>query len=379
MTLPLAWLGDVLRDAGLTVVETSGWQERSADSGEPPRPVGVLEHHTATWASEDDPAPSVQLCVDGRPDLDGPLCHGLIGFDGTVHLISAGRANHAGEAKMSGPNPSGDGNVLYVGFEWDYQGVEQAPSTEQYDAAVRATEAVLNHLDRPADAARGHLETSVTGKIDPGNVDLDGFRADIAKIVTDERKPRGSGGNSVKGDSAKSGPGPASPEQRAPEPRVPEQQSSGWGDRERDILQRIEAELLGRRTSRARSRAGGPSSARAPSSGCSWTWSTGCWRHNQGPNSRGPNNRAGKAFRPSKGTRGSGGTRSSRRAPSKTPRWQRIRRASRPPSRRWRPSRPLRCWRNWCRSSSRDSPPRSSRPRRNSGPTELRTARPTAT
>lgn len=247
MTLPLAWLGDVLRDAGLTVVETSGWQERSADSGEPPRPVGVLEHHTATWASEDDPAPSVQLCIDGRPDLDGPLCHGLIGFDGTVHLISAGRANHAGEAKMSGPNPSGDGNVLYVGFEWDYQGVEQAPSTEQYDAAVRATEAVLNHLDRPADAARGHLETSVTGKIDPGNVDLDGFRADIAKIVTDERKPRGSGGNSVKGDSAKSGPGPASPEQRAPEPRVPEQQSSGWGDRERDILQRIEAELLGRR------------------------------------------------------------------------------------------------------------------------------------
>lgn len=242
MTLPLAWLGDVLRDAGLTVVETSGWQERSADSGELPRPVGVLEHHTATWSSEDDPAPSVQLCIDGRPDLDGPLCHGLIGFDGTVHLISAGRANHAGEAKMSGPNPSGDGNVLYVGFEWDYQGVEQSPSAEQYDAAVRATEAVLNHLDRPADAARGHRETSVTDKTDPGNVDLDGFRADIAKIVTDERQPQGSGGNSARSGSGAAGPGQPGPQQRAPE-----QQSSGWGDRERDILQRIEAELLGRR------------------------------------------------------------------------------------------------------------------------------------
>ncbi len=179
----------------------------------------------------------MQLCIEGRPDLDGPLCHGLIGFDGTVHLISAGRANHAGEAKMSGPNPSGDGNVLYVGFEWDYQGVEQAPSTEQYDAAVRATEAVLNHLDRPADAARGHLETSVTGKIDPGNVDLDGFRADVAKIVTDERKPQGSGGNSTKANSAEGDSGPASPGQPASE----------WGDRERDVLQRIEAELLGRR------------------------------------------------------------------------------------------------------------------------------------
>lgn len=247
MTLSLAWLGDVLRDAGLTVVETSGWQERSADSGEPPRPVGVLEHHTATWASEDDPAPSVQLCIEGRPDLDGPLCHGLIGFDGTVHLISAGRANHAGEAKMSGPNPSGDGNVLYVGFEWDYQGVEQAPSAEQYDAAVRATEAVLNHLDRPADAARGHRETSVTGKTDPGNVDLDGFRADVAKIVTDERKPQGSGGNSTKANSAEGSSGPASPGQPDSKQSAGQQQASDWGDRERDVLQRIEAELLGRR------------------------------------------------------------------------------------------------------------------------------------
>ncbi|SDZ51054.1 N-acetylmuramoyl-L-alanine amidase [Saccharopolyspora shandongensis] len=179
MALPLVWLADVLRAAGLRVVETPGWRERTA-SGPQPRPVGVLEHHTATPTSYTRPAPTVQMCIDGRPDLDGPLCHAVIAYDGTVHLIAAGRANHAGKARASGPNPAGDGNTLYVGFEWDYHGVNQSPSPEQYDAAVRATRAVLAKLGRPADAARGHRETSVTGKIDPGHVDLDQFRRDVA-------------------------------------------------------------------------------------------------------------------------------------------------------------------------------------------------------
>ena len=193
MALPLVWLGDVLRSAGLNVVETPGWKTRTA-SGPQPLPVGVLEHHTATLTSYGRPAPTVQLCIDGRPDLDGPLCHGVIAYNGVIHLIAAGRANHAGKAKASGPNPAGDGNTLYVGFEWDYQGVKQGPSPEQYDAAVRATAAVLKRIGRPADAARGHRETSVTGKIDPGLVDLNRFRADVARAMTSGINPAQPGG-----------------------------------------------------------------------------------------------------------------------------------------------------------------------------------------
>ncbi|MEV5544299.1 N-acetylmuramoyl-L-alanine amidase [Saccharopolyspora shandongensis] len=103
-----------------------------------------------------------------------------------MHLIAVGRANHAGKAKASGPNPAGDGNTLYVGFEWDYQG----PSPQQYDAAVRATAAVLLRTGRPADAARGHMEASTTGKIDPGLVDMNRFRADVARVMPG-RNPRG--------------------------------------------------------------------------------------------------------------------------------------------------------------------------------------------
>jgi hypothetical protein len=217
--LPLVWLGDALRSAGLTVVETDGWRERSARSGPQPEPVGVLEHHTATTSTEQNPAPSLQMCLDGREGLEGPLCHGLIGLDGTVHLIAAGRANHAGTAKPSGPNPGGDGNVLYVGFEWDYQGVDQAPSRAQYEAAAKATAAVLDHLDRPADAARGHRETTTENKIDPGHVQLDRFRADVAAVMT---------GNELSTE----------------QPPAPRQENAMSPDQDA-VLRRIENELLG--------------------------------------------------------------------------------------------------------------------------------------
>ncbi|MGW2512542.1 hypothetical protein ACWC0A_24770 [Streptomyces scopuliridis] len=36
------------------------------------------------------------ICRDGHSTLPGPLCHGVIGKDGVVHLVGYGRANHAG-------------------------------------------------------------------------------------------------------------------------------------------------------------------------------------------------------------------------------------------------------------------------------------------
>lgn len=114
MTQPLVWLVDVLRAAGLNVHETEGWRERAAE-GQPPEPIGVLQHHTASSSTPDDPAPTIGTCVDGRSGLPGPLCQALIGLDGSIHLIAAGRANHAGEVKESGPLPAaGSGNGMYI-------------------------------------------------------------------------------------------------------------------------------------------------------------------------------------------------------------------------------------------------------------------------
>jgi hypothetical protein len=175
-TIP--WLGDVLRAAGVRVVAEGNWLNRSVSGSF--NPIGVLWHHTAARSSASNPAPALGTVINGRPDLQGPLCHALVDYNGVFHLISAGRANHAGPCRGSGPVPAGDGNTMLIGWEIDYDGVDQRMTAAQYNASVAATAAVLRHLGRSASYARGHRETSTTGKIDPSFVDLDAMRADVA-------------------------------------------------------------------------------------------------------------------------------------------------------------------------------------------------------
>jgi len=187
--VPISWLAEVLTAAGVQVVEEGDWLGRSAGSSF--APVGVLWHHTAaTVTSADSPHPALAICIDGRSDLPGPLCHALVDFHGVFHLICANRANHAGESGGSGPIPAGDGNTLMVGWEIDYAGdqsgtggPQQAMSQAQYDASVAATAAVLARLGTDASYARGHRETSTSGKIDPSFCDLDQMRADVATAM----------------------------------------------------------------------------------------------------------------------------------------------------------------------------------------------------
>jgi hypothetical protein len=179
----ISWLADVLRGAGVEVVEEGNWLSRSAGSSF--SPIGVLWHHTAAPSSASNPHPALNICINGRSDLPGPLCHALVDYYGVFHVISANRANHAGRSAGSGPIPAGDGNTLMVGWEIDYAGdggggVQQRMTQAQYDASVAATAAVLDRLGRDSSYARGHRETSTTGKIDPSYIDLDSMRADVA-------------------------------------------------------------------------------------------------------------------------------------------------------------------------------------------------------
>ncbi len=181
----ITWLADVLRASGVQVVEEGNWQSRTA--GGTFNPIGVLWHHTnGPTSSPSNPAPSLSVCINGRTGLPGPLCHALVDFNGVFHVISANHANHAGDARQSGPIPAGSGNTMLIGWEIDYVGddpvrPDQAMSAAQYDASIKATAAVLKRLGRDASYARGHRETSVTGKIDPSFVDLDAMRADVAR------------------------------------------------------------------------------------------------------------------------------------------------------------------------------------------------------
>lgn len=193
--MQISWLADVLTAAGVQVVPEGDWVGRSAGSSF--EPIGVLWHHTAgPVSSAQNPHPSLDICINGRSDLPGPLCHAVVDFNGVFHLVSANRANHAGSSRGSGPIPAGDGNTLMVGWEIDYagdqsgtSGPQQRMSPAQYDASLKATAAVLARLGRDATHARGHRETSTSGKIDPSFCDLEVMRADVAKLLP--APPRG--------------------------------------------------------------------------------------------------------------------------------------------------------------------------------------------
>lgn len=183
MALPLD-LPDRLRAAGLTVVVLPGWHIR----GRPATtggfdPVGVLWHHTG--GSSDSREYVEWMTYTGRPEngLPAPLCQLAISRGGIVYVCAAGRANHAGKAQASGTVAAGDGNELYVGVECLNTGSE-GWGRAQYDAMVITGRVLGDLLGCTPNAQRGHRETSVTGKWDPGLLDLDRFRTDLAQEDT---------------------------------------------------------------------------------------------------------------------------------------------------------------------------------------------------
>lgn len=183
-------LPKILRSHGLKVVEVEGWRERGrpASTGSFD-PVGVLCHHTATPKSASVEA-VLRLLRVGRSDLPGPLCHLGLGRDGTVYIVAAGRANHAGEARPSGSVAGGDGNSLYIGIEAFNDGRGEPWPAEQYDAYVLLCAVLSVEITgNSAQTVRAHKETSVTGKIDP-TFDMARFRERVAaKMKTLGEKP----------------------------------------------------------------------------------------------------------------------------------------------------------------------------------------------
>ncbi|GAA5143360.1 hypothetical protein GCM10023340_08640 [Nocardioides marinquilinus] len=161
------------------VVELPGWRDRGRPASTGTfRPVGGLWHHTG--GSPDTPAYVDWMTLEGRPDLPAPLCQTAVGRRGVIYLCAAGRANHAGVARAAGTVAAGDGNSLYWGTECLNTGSE-GWSPAQYGAMVVLGVVKMDVLGTSAQAQRMHRETSTTGKWDPGMLDADDFRRDLAR------------------------------------------------------------------------------------------------------------------------------------------------------------------------------------------------------
>ncbi|WP_327374710.1 peptidoglycan-binding protein [Streptomyces sp. NBC_01216] len=183
-----------LRAEGVTVVEHDGWRTHHRDHVGAWGPVnGVMIHHTVSSGT----ASSVELCYDGYAGLPGPLCHGVIAKDGTVHLVGNGRANHAGGGDPSvlqavitetygdrppaprehqGSSGAVDGNARFYGFECVNLGDGSDPwPPEQLDAIERVSAAVCRAHGWGAKSVIGHLEWS-DWKSDPRGFGMPGLR-----------------------------------------------------------------------------------------------------------------------------------------------------------------------------------------------------------
>lgn len=171
----LTWLPEVLRAAGLVVVEYPGWQTRTTRASGLTSIEGVVCHHTATGKSWSNEAVA-NLLAEGRADLEGPLSPLGLDRDGHYWMIAAGRCNHNGYGTY------GNDSIGIEAFN-DGKG-EQYPDV-QYDAFARGCAAIANHLGLTIAQVRGHKETDPQRKIDP-LFDMSKFRTKVAAYQEDD-------------------------------------------------------------------------------------------------------------------------------------------------------------------------------------------------
>lgn len=190
----LTWLATVLRDAGLTVREVPGWQQRG--HGEMRDVLGVLAHHTVGPAQGDGRLgavvvpgyPSLRVVTEGRPGLAGPLSQLGLARDGAWVVIAAGRAWHAGTGSAAWV-PAGRGNDHLIGVEAESVGTRDDWTPAQRESYPRGVAAILRHLGLPASRVIGHKEWAPRRKIDPAFWEMPAFRTAVARWMKTTPKP----------------------------------------------------------------------------------------------------------------------------------------------------------------------------------------------
>lgn len=168
-------IADRLRAKGLKVVEIAGWKTRGVDTFSP---RGSVDHHTAGSATGN--APSLGICINGRSDLPGPLCHVLVGRDNTCYVIAAGRANHAGSGGWAGLS----GNSSVYGVERENVGYPNREPwrPDQTDAAARVHAALIGPSGDPSKVCL-HREWAPSRKIDAHTISGADLRTLVAKYL----------------------------------------------------------------------------------------------------------------------------------------------------------------------------------------------------
>lgn len=174
----LLWLPEVLRAAGLTVHEVSGWRERGSSSWSP---RGIIVHETRGSRTSTD-AGEIRVLLNGSATAPPPIAQLYLSRSGEWHVIASGRCNHA-LTGWAGPF-KGVGNSGLLGIEAQHAAGE--PWTDrQYDSYVRGVAAIKR---RTGWGMAGHKEHQPGGygkssvKTDP-SFNMNTFRRDVDALI----------------------------------------------------------------------------------------------------------------------------------------------------------------------------------------------------
>ena len=175
------WIADKIREYGVTVVEHDGWQTRGSETF---NPQGVVCHHTASNANSGD-ASSLNMCINGRSDLPGPLAQVVLSRSGVAHVIAAGRANHAGAGGFNGLS----GNSSVFGIEAENNGIGELWPDAQVKAYISIVAALCSGANISTDKVCGHKEWAPGRKIDPRGIEMAWFRGEVALRLNGNSTP----------------------------------------------------------------------------------------------------------------------------------------------------------------------------------------------
>ncbi len=165
-------LADVLRGAGLNVVEYNGWQSRARSSGGFPsgRPWCIMWHHTASSPSASAQQDADYMCIN-KNNSNRPTANLMIARDGSIWVLAAGATNTNGKGKpigfSKGTVPNDSMNTYAIGIEMCNNGVGEAWSEAMINTAFAANNALAAAYGlQPTDLAT-HNFYAPDRKIDP--------------------------------------------------------------------------------------------------------------------------------------------------------------------------------------------------------------------
>src|SRR5687767_85957 len=126
---------------GKDLLPYTGWTTRGSSTF---NPQASVNHHTAGPAT--GVLPSLNVLLFGRPDVPGPLCNAALDRLSRIHLIAAGKANHAGLGSWQGIS----GNSNCWGLEVEHIGYpSELVTDEQWDAMHRWHAACCDYSNFP--------------------------------------------------------------------------------------------------------------------------------------------------------------------------------------------------------------------------------------